>query len=75
MNEQFTSVSDAMIHLKTKHNNTDFLADGWGAKWYLLDPVADRLRELNELHDLLHNPRSADGTPGPERLANMFKLG
>ena len=68
----FFSISEAMIHLKTEHSNVDFLADGW---IYEGQTITERMRKLNELHDLLHNPRSADGTPGPERLDNMFKLG
>jgi hypothetical protein len=70
----FLSIDEALTHLKKEHSNTGFLEGGWGARWYRLEPVADRLRELNELHTLLHNPRSADGTPGPERLANMFRI-
>ena len=75
MSSEFSTVDEALTHLKTKHSNTGFLEAGWGEVWFGLEPATGRLRELNELHHLLHNPLSGDGQPGPERLANMFKLG
>ena len=64
---KFTSIDEAVAHIKADHPKVAYLADSDLNG----ETVAQKLRALNSLHEKDHDPAKTS-TAGPKKLAEMF---
>jgi hypothetical protein len=64
MSTTFTTIAEACEHITANHPELGYPAD----PTLNGEPPATKLRNLNSLHELLHNQAAANGTAGPAAL-------